>query len=245
MLRTLPKPYRKGDIHRKMGIVVVGNTHSIRKAPEAASRITELKKQPFNHSYPEHALVISLQRSNRIAGFMATNTFDGTTEVINAVDGLLLPPPKVPSMKQGDVGCLLSHQKALQYAKAQGWDSVLIFEDDAKPVADFNRKLKEAMSQLPANWDMLWLGGKDNTLPLSYSPKLKLLTGSWGTYGYVIRSTVYDFFINQFEEQFQSSDEYYRRKHSEFNCFRTEQDLVHHIIGTSDRITINKTANGR
>jgi|GEM_PF-3661508 len=190
---------------------------------------------PRNILVPEHALVISLARSGRIEAFNRTNNFNGITEVIDAVDGEMIQDPlKVPSMNYGALGCLRSHRIALEYAKAKGWEMVLIFEDDAQPVEGFNEKLEEVMKELPEDWDMLWLGGKDNTPPAPYTERLKQLTGSWGTYGIIIRNTVYNFFIEQFKEEHQSSDEYYRRNHLKFKSFRTSVDLVLHTGEVSE-----------
>ena len=195
---------------------------------------------PRNTLFPTQALVISLARSGRIQQFNQNNNFNGTTTVIDAVDGLLLGEPKVPSMKRGDVGCLLSHKKALELAKESGWDCVIVFEDDVTFPSDFNERLHQCMAELPENWDLFWGGGKDNTPAIPYSNNLKQLTGSWGTFMYVIRNTVYDYFIDVFSEEYQSSDEYFRRNHLKFNSFRASVDLVQHIHGPSDRITINQ-----
>jgi len=195
---------------------------------------------PRNTLLPEHALVISLARSGRIEAFNRTNNFNGITEAIDAVDGKLIQEPlKVPSMNYGALGCLRSHRIALEYAKLKGWEMVLILEDDAQPVEGFNEKLADAMRELPEDFDMLWLGGNNNTPPAPYSPLLKQLTGSWGTYGMVIRNTVYDFFIEQFKEEYQSSDEYYRRYHLKFKSFRTSVDLVNHTGDVSEIMKVN------
>lgn len=195
---------------------------------------------PRNTEFPIHALVINLPRSTeRLAKFQASNNFNGTTEVIEAVDGSLLTP-KVPSMKFGDAGCLLSHKKALEFARDNGWSMALILEDDVIFPVDFNERLRQCMSELPENWDLFWGGGKDNTPSIPYSPNLKRLTGSWGTFCYVIRNTVYQKFIDIFAEEFQSSDEYFRREHESLQSYRSTTDLVQHIWGASDRIVINQ-----
>ena len=212
-----------------------------RAIPPDTSRAQQFKSQPKNTLYPEHSLVISLARSNRIEAFNLSNNFNGTTEVIDAVDGLLLGEPKVPSMKRGDVGCLLSHKKALEHARDKSYPLVMIFEDDITFPPDFNERLKEAMRELPENWHLLWLGGKDNEPSLPYSNTLKILNGSWGTFAYTIKQELYQYFIDTFAEEMQSSDEYFRRNHAKFNSFRTVHELVTHIGGVSDRLVINHT----
>lgn len=198
-----------------------------------------------NSLFVQNALVIGLVKSyeTRLKKFLSSNKFNGNLEVIEAVDGSLLPKVEegIP-LNQGDLGCLLSHIKALQYAKSKNWNCVMIFEDDAVFVPDFNEKLTICMNELPANWDMLWLGGSDYRMPYPYSKNLNRLVASWGTFGYVIRDTVYDYFINIMSEQKLSSDDYFRRNHSKFLSFKTVERLVNHSGGVSDRQTVNVLA---
>lgn len=224
---------------RPPGLVIDMHSHRPKQFSEVEARLNDLRRQPLNTLFPEHALVISLPRSkDRLDKFLAQNTFSGTMKVIEAVDGKTLPPT-VPWMKPGDLGCLKSHQNALIYARDKKWPCVMIFEDDVIFVENFNEKIKAAMKELPANWDLMWLGGNNNTPPISYSSKLKVLTGSWGTFGMVIRNTVYDYFIEQFGGQERSSDDYYRIGHSKFVSFRSAENLVIHVGGVSDRLLIN------
>lgn len=196
----------------------------------------------LNNMPVKNALVIGLMKSyeTRLKPFMDNNQFKGNLEIIEAIDGATLPeiPEGVP-LSKGDMGCLLSHLKALEYAKEKGWDCVMIFEDDAVQVENFEKKLQTCMREMPGNWDMLWLGGGDWRFPQPFSANLKRLVASWGTYGYVIRDTVYDYFIELFKEQKRSSDDYFRLNHSKYFSFRTTEPLVKHAVGQSDRMVIN------
>lgn len=200
--------------------------------------------QPKNTLYPKNALVISLPQSTyRLQRFQQFNVFNGVTEVIEAVDGSKLPkvPEGVP-LRQGSLGCLLSHKKALEYARDKNFPCVLIFEDDAEMIPTFSQDLKVAMSELPENWDMLWLAGMDaaGSPSYQYSDHLKRVNGSWGTYAYVINSTVYDYFIDLFAQEQRSSDDYYRMNHARFASFRTNKFYVAHFGAASVRIEIDR-----
>lgn len=196
----------------------------------------------YNPVMVENCLIISLAKSyeERLKPLLIINPFRGKTTVIEAVDGNELPKVAegIP-LRQGDLGCLLSHIKALEYAQKQGWKCVLIFEDDITFVDGFNDKLKTAMKSLPSRWDMLWIGGTDAKPSYPYNDYLKRLNQSWGTYGYVIRDCCYQYFIDLFNEQKRSSDDYYRANHAKFSSFRTKENLVIHKNGTSDRLKIN------
>lgn len=221
---------------------VDAHNHRTVKSP-AQDKSLDFRKQPFNTELVEHALVINLPRSTeRLAAFMSSNVFEGTTEVIEAIDGARLTETKMLSGWKGDSGCLASHKKALEYAKEKGWNYVMIFEDDISFAPDFNNRLKQAMLELPQNWDGLWLGGKDRYPSYPYSSLLKINTGMWGAYGFIIKHTLYDFFISKFAEDVHSTDDYYSEYHSAFNCFKTAQDLIIHVGNVSDRRTINHNA---
>lgn len=223
------------------------NSQNHRPAPQIMQTIIPnevLYIQKRNTLLPKNALVINLPKSTeRLAYFNEHNSFNGVTEVIEAVDGLTLPkvPEGVP-LRQGSLGCLLSHKKALEYAKEKGYPCVIVFEDDADLRPTFNEDLKAAMLELPESWDLLWLAGMDaiGSPSYPYSEHLKRLNGSWGTFGYVIHSNVYDYFIDVFSEQKRSSDDYFRINHPRFASFRTAQSIIGHKGSKSDRTEIDR-----
>ncbi len=219
------------------------HNHSYRNVESNIVTKNEVLYQlPLNNNFVKNALVVNLpQSADRLAHFLQHNYFKGTMEIIEAVDGLNLPkvPEGVP-LRQGSLGCLLSHKKALEYALSKEYPSVLIFEDDAEMIPEFSSELNLAMSELPQNWDMLWLAGNDASPSYPYSKNLKRMNGSWGTYAYVINRNVYEFFIELFSEEKKSSDDYFRLQHPRFNSFRTVKPLALHKGGVSDRMEIDR-----
>lgn len=63
-----------------------------------------------------------------------------------------------PPLNTGEIACSLSHRQMYQAILDQGWQRVLIFEDDVVP--DFTRVdiLEKALDELPADWDLVYLG---------------------------------------------------------------------------------------
>jgi len=87
---------------------------------------------------------------------------------------------------------------------------------------------------------MVWLAGAQRFPSYDYSKNLKLMTGSWGGYGYVLRNTVYDFFLSEFAKEDNSCDTYYSTFHAQFNSFRILPELVTHTGSRqSDRLEVN------
>ena len=63
------------------------------------------------------------------------------------------------NMRKGMVGCALSHiQLCVNLANSPEQDMYLILEDDVTFVPDFRKKFVHAISQLPPDWDILYLG---------------------------------------------------------------------------------------
>lgn len=80
-----------------------------------------------------------------------------------AVDSRLAKPPPWFSdacPHPGAWGCLRTHLRIWEDALTQGWDNVLVFEDDAIFCDDFAAKFSEFMDAVPDDWDQIYLGGQ-------------------------------------------------------------------------------------
>ena len=79
-------------------------------------------------------------------------------ERYSAVDGAKVQIPVQWRGSPGAYGCLQSHLAVVLNARTQGWESVLIMEDDVLFDERFHEKFRERVRNLPANWDMLFFG---------------------------------------------------------------------------------------
>ena len=78
-------------------------------------------------------------------------------------------------MNMAEVGCAITHLRALEDIVAAGYSSGLIFEDDIRLVPEGLQQLPEACAQLPDDWDLLYLGYRKNErMGLVYRAKLAL-----------------------------------------------------------------------
>jgi hypothetical protein len=96
----------------------------------------------------------------------------------------------------------------------------LIFEDDVVFHPDLKRLFDEFVKQLPADWDMLYLGGLHiYKQPLKISENIFKLFHSLSTFAYALNHTVYDRYIEMAERSLQPIDETLTDLQGEINCY--------------------------
>lgn len=125
----------------------------------------------FRVKFPHAYCVTLARRSDRWGGFVsqfdAPEFGDWKPEKFLGVDGLLVDVPdsflpgKSDKTRRGAFGCHESHVNLYRKALAEGWENILIFEDDCRLSKDgFSAPLNAALSELPDDWDLLYLGGQ-------------------------------------------------------------------------------------
>jgi GR25 family glycosyltransferase involved in LPS biosynthesis len=108
------------------------------------------------------------------------------------------------SMKNGAVGCTLSHIKCLQLARDSDWDHVLIVEDDIEFLNPelFQKQFSSFMTEMPEDnaWDVLLVGGNNQPPFESVSEFCVKVTRCQTTTGYLVRKHYYDTLIQNMKE---------------------------------------------
>ncbi len=159
--------------------------------------------------------------------FMSQNTLDNFENTINDIDAFIyinleekedrkklllaefdklgIPKNKIRKVsgvriaKNGHKGCMQSHILALQMAKLNKWDTVAIFEDDARLNVEpdiFISMVNKAMAN--NKWDMIILHGANQQEKESIDKDLYYLKHSTQSTGYIIKSLYYDKLLNLF-----------------------------------------------
>lgn len=133
-------------------------------------------------------------------------------------------------------GCLLSHLTLLKRCRDK---EILIFEDDCNILLDWDIFYK-AYSQLPKNWDMLYLGANVHQKLKRYSDNLYNLEGGWCTHGILYNKSIIpeiiNISVNLILEDKNIDTFYARRIQPNYNCFIIYPLFATQFEGYSDII---------
>lgn len=153
----------------------------------------------------------------------------------------------------GRAGCTLSHRNAIARAKAAGWKSVLILEDDVLPGDAFSDHA-HAWLQHPGfaaeEWDVCYLGTSVplgpslRALELPHARCLYDIFGCSGAFAYILRDTTYDTILANLPDessvwpwvfQHRAIDRWYARNLSRhFRVAALFPNLIGHYTSFSD-----------
>jgi len=103
----------------------------------------------------------------------------------------------------------LSHLKVIKQAKEKGLNEVLILEDDVLFVKDFEAKLQKALSDLPNDYDILYLGFSpvNHRFKDTEKPNLKRITnGNLGCWAMLVNAKMFDRLIEIYEQALLPND---------------------------------------
>lgn len=62
------------------------------------------------------------------------------------------------ALNPGEIACSLSHRMLYEEMIKQQWQKVLVLEDDVLPLVDNIAALPQALQELPAGWELVYLG---------------------------------------------------------------------------------------
>lgn len=131
----------------------------------------------FLNGYFDKIFVVSLHRAfdrkaairQHLEGlnydfFQAVDKKDFTVEeaiksgVYDEIKALRLNRHGVRKLHLGEIACAWSHRNLYEKIVAEGYERVLIFEDDVVPKLSTLKLLPHTMLQLPEKWELVYLG---------------------------------------------------------------------------------------
>jgi len=181
--------------------------------------MTAFKPAPAARRLADGVLVINLdhrpERLEHFANLAQSQPALQGWERLAAVNGVDIPgygkPPWFRHGKRdkswaGRAGCVLSHRAAIVHARSQGWQSVLILEDDVDFAADFSQlaaALDERLHDLESQWQACYLGYTRTVEPsrkvaeLPSSHVLHEVFGCYTTHAYLLKNETFDWLLAQ------------------------------------------------
>jgi len=163
-------------------------------------------------------------------------------ERVSAIKGADLNLDWPSEIKEGAVGCSLSHLFIMKMAKQLQLKNYLVLEDDVEFDENFNEKFSKIYeNEVPTDWDMLYLGGQHfhgmNLKQISehvYKCEYTLTTHS-----FAIKNTVYDKFINRLIDITKPCDVHFAEEHKNINAYVIIPHLTWQSQSYSDVENVN------
>ena len=128
-------------------------------------------------------------------------------------------------------------QSHLQVMKQIAGQRVLILEDDAQFVEDFNEKFEKVMQTLPEDWDIFYLGAlvpKDVGLIKMVNLHWGIQVLTTGSQAYCINPSRLEYFINKLEDYNSYIDIGLRDFAKDLKAYITQPNLVVQFPSYSD-----------
>jgi GR25 family glycosyltransferase involved in LPS biosynthesis len=138
------------------------------------------------------------------------------------------------NLLSGEIGCLLSHIEIVKKAKELGLKNYLVFEDDVEFKNNFNELFDKFNTQLPEDWDMVYLGGSNIDKPNEISDNVIKLNNTYTSHSIVIKNTLYDIILDMLPKMEKQVDVYFAELQKKYNCYCVTPTLVWQVSGYSD-----------
>jgi GR25 family glycosyltransferase involved in LPS biosynthesis len=113
------------------------------------------------------------------------------------------------SLSMAEISLVLKHRFIYEDVIKNGYQNVVVFEDDIILVDDFIEKMDSYMQQLPKDYDFLWIG---TCCGLKHQPQINGLNvyrnqhGSRCTHAYVISNKACETILGRFADAYQPID---------------------------------------
>lgn len=151
----------------------------------------------------KHAIYINLDSRND-----RRELFEKQFEELTSLypkDFTFTPVPRFSAIKNdhnGAIGCTKSHIECLRTAKTNGWDHILMLEDDAWLIHPevLVHQVSSFLSRFQDDWDVLLLSGNNYPPFKIEAPDCFRVANCQTTGCYLVCSRYYDKLIQNFEE---------------------------------------------
>lgn len=134
------------------------------------------------------------------------NRIDRKKQILKELEKIKIPKNKIIRINavydktNGHIGCAKSHIKALEYAKNNNLENVVIFEDDfvfTKSKEEIDILIKKFFNFFKNDWDVLQLTASHNDVKNININEFKKVKSAMAPSGYIINNKFYDILIKK------------------------------------------------
>lgn len=147
-------------------------------------------------------------------------------------------------LKDGQIGCALSHINLWNKIKKSKANTILILEDDSIIPKNFWVNYQKYMAELPKNWDMVLFGGS-RIKGHKYSKHLlkpkKTVHGNWGTFAYLIKKSTATKLLNTCTHLYDTIDHHLNKRfYCQNKVFFANPQMIKHDYNAFSNINGEK-----
>jgi len=157
-------------------------------------------------------------------------------KLVNGIDGNLLK--NSTKLKNGMYGLLKTYLKIYEEWIKLDFENILIIEDDAFFIDDFNIKLEEFIKSIPFDWDMIYFGANHNYHIGSKTTKINSkcikLNNSYSAHCVLLKKNVFIELINEIKKFKIENDVILSNLQKKYNAYSSIEPLVTQIISFSN-----------
>lgn len=196
--------------------------------------------QTFNQIFPNIFCINLTHRTDRWEKAQQEFALHGiSTERIEGVDGSKLDITHGTSRDgspytKGDIGCMLSHLKAVKLAKERNLGNYVVMEDDIEFHPQFNDLFAKFWQQMPANWHVIYASGTHRQKPIQITQNVYKIVYTLTTHFMIIRNTIYDAFIQIWTSRHDKVDIGCTELQKKYNFYVFNPHLAWQKYGYSD-----------
>lgn len=142
-------------------------------------------------------------------------------ERVSGIEGAKMNLDFPSEIKEGAIGCALSQLFCMKYAKQLGLHTFLLLEDDIEFDENMNELFNQYITEVPPNWDMLYLGGQHfHGMNLEkISEHVYKCEYTLSTHSVAFSSKVFDRFIDTLIDITKPCDVHYAESHKEIDAY--------------------------
>lgn len=173
----------------------------------------------------------SFSRRAKEAGF-TVERFEAINgaELKNGLGSIMEENPR----RNSELACKIGHLRIIRDAKAKGYRSILILEDDLVLRPNWENIFRHAYAGLPDSWEMFYLGVNNLNPAVEIAPHLSRIRTGFTTHAYAVHSRAYDTIIEAFDFRGQADVLYADYLHPRGNSYCVSPNIAIQEAGHSD-----------